>query len=154
MQRVYPITDEDNYNTLLEKAYIECANILYDSIKFIQKAEKIIPIKQNSIHPIGFYCSQRKEGDEILDWNQTSKEIFNFVRAICKPGPTARAFINNKEMKINKVEYIKNAPSYKGIIGAILNKDNTGFLIKTKDSYIKIIDFEYDGKFKVGDRFE
>ena len=154
MQRVYPITDRDDYNTLLEKAYKECANILYDCIKLIQEAKEIIPIKQNSIHPIGFYCSQRKEGDEILDWNQTSREIFNFVRAICKPGPMARTLINNKEMKINKIEYIKNVPEYKGIVGAVLNKDNTGFLVKTKDSFVKIVDFEYDGKIKIGDRFE
>jgi len=69
--------------------------------------------KQNQYHPQGFYCSQRKKGDEILRWNQTSREVFNFVRAICSPGPIATTFINRKVMKINKVEYIKNAPTYK-----------------------------------------
>jgi methionyl-tRNA formyltransferase len=154
MQRIFPITDNDDYNSLLEKAYIECANILYDSIKLIQKAKEIIPIKQDSIHPIGFYCSKRKKGDEIINWDQTSREIFNFVRAICKPGPIARTFLNGKEMKINKVELIKNAPIYKCISGTILKKENGYFIVKTKDSFIKVIEYEYNGKFKVGDRFE
>lgn len=119
LQRVFPITDNDDYKTLLETAYKECAKILYDAIKLVQLHE-IIPIKQTGIHHDGFYCVQRKEGDEIIDWNQTSREIFNFVRSICKPGPMARSFIADKEIKINKACMIKDAPLYKGINGSII----------------------------------
>ena len=31
-QKTFPITDQDNYNTLLNKAYVECSNILYSVI--------------------------------------------------------------------------------------------------------------------------
>jgi len=153
LQKTYPITDDDTYATLLQTAYIECANILYDAIVLF-KCQTVQRVKQTDMHPVGFYCSQRKTGDEIINWNQTSREIFNFIRSICYPGPKARAFINNKEMKINKVELIENAPNYKCIIAAILHKDSSGFLVKTKDSFIKVIEFEYDGKFRVGDRFD
>lgn len=153
LQRVYKIADSDNYKTLLEKAYIECANILYDGVELFKKGMAKAR-KQVDIHPVGFYCSQRKVGDEILDWNQTSREVFNFVRAICSPGPIARAFINDKEMKINKVEFIEDAPAYKCTIGTILNKVTDGFLVKTKDSFVKVTEYEYDGKIKVGDRFD
>lgn len=153
LQRTYPISDEDNYSTLLQVSYLECANILYDAIvKF--KKENVDGIKQTDIHPIGFYCSQRKIGDEILNWNQTSREIFNFVRSICKPGPMSRAYLNGQEMKINKANYIDNAPVYKCILGAILKKDANSFLVKTNDSFIEVTEYEYDGKFRVGDRFE
>ncbi|WP_348653133.1 formyltransferase family protein [uncultured Sulfurimonas sp.] len=153
LQRSYPISDNDNYKTLLERAYVDCADILYDSI-IMFKEGSVEAKKQIEIHPIGFYCSQRKIGDEILNWNQTSREVFNFVRSICKPGPMARAFINGNELKINKVIEIENAPKYKCITGAVLNKDENGFLVKTKDSFVKVIDYEYEEKFKVGDRFE
>ena len=154
LQNSYCISDKDNYKTLLERAYTDCADILYSAISLFKKG---IPTstKQNEINEVGFYCSQRKEGDEILDWNQTSREIFNFVRAICYPAPMARAFLNGIEMKINRAEFIENAQNYKCIVGAILNKEKDGsFLVKTKDSFIRIIDFEYNGKFKVGDRFD
>lgn len=153
LQRSYPISDSDSYATLLERAYIECANILYDAICLF-KNTSVKGKKQSDIHPVGFYCTQRKVGDEILNWNQTSREVFNFIRAICKPGPMARAFINGKEMKINKAELIPDAPVYKCITGAVLQKNEDSFLVKTQDSFIKVTEFEYDGKFKIGDRFE
>ena len=46
---------------------------------------------------------------------------------------------------------VPDAPSYKGIPGQVLLKDKDFLLIKTQDSYIKIL--EYDGKVRVGDRF-
>lgn len=153
LQRIYPITDEDSYATLLDKAYVECAAILYDGIQLFISGS-VQPKKQIEIDPTGFYCSQRKVGDEILNWNQTSRRIFNFVRSISSPGPIARAYINGKEMKINKVAFISEAKEYICIIGSILAKDETGFLVKTKDTFIKVIEFEYAGKFRVGDRFE
>jgi len=153
LQRNYPITDEDTYASLLDISYIECANILYDAIVLF-KQEEVVRVKQTYIDPFGFYCTQRKIGDENLDWNQSSRKVFNFVRAISSPGPQARTFINNKEMKINKVIYFQNATNYYCIIGAILQKDDTGFLVKTADSFVKVIEYEYDGVFRVGDRFE
>ncbi|MDA8933113.1 formyltransferase family protein [Candidatus Pelagibacter ubique] len=152
-QKSFQITDEDNYKTLLEKAYVECANILYDAILLFKKG-KVKTYKQNKIYPLGFYCVERKKGDEILDWNQTSREIFNFVRAICRPGPCARAFIDKKEIKINKVELVDNAPKYKSIVGAVLDITPTNFTVKTKDSYLNVTEFEFNGRIKIGERFE
>jgi len=154
LQRSYVISDKDTYRTLLERAYTECADILYNSIDMF-KCGIPASVKQENISSAGFYCSQRKCGDEVLNWNQGSREIFNFVRAICHPAPMARARLNGVDMKINKVELIENAPNYKGIIGAVLMKERNGcFLVKTKDSFIRVVDFEYNGNVKVGDRFE
>jgi len=153
LQRLFKITEKDNYKTLLEKANKECPVILYDAICKFKKGF-VKGRKQSSIHPLGFYCPKRKIGDEILNWNHSSRSIFNFIRAICKPGPMARAFINKKEMKINKAEYLKNASKYKSTVGTILGKGSNYFLVKTKDSFIKITDYKFDKKINVGDRFE
>jgi methionyl-tRNA formyltransferase len=153
LQRTYPITDEDSYRTILERAYVECASILYDAICLF-KTGMPVGKKQDEIHPLGFYCSQRKEGDEILLWNQTSREIFNFVRAICPPGPGAQTMLNGKKMFIYKVRYLENAPRYRGVPGAVLKKTNHGFLVKTADTFIEVVDFEFNGMIKIGDRFE
>ena len=135
LQKVYKISDKDNYKTLLNKSYINCAEILYQVIVIFKKCS-VKSFKKSKLHAVGFYCSQRIMGDEIISWNQSSREIFNFIRAICKPGPVARSSINGKEMKINKVEMIKNAPSYKCIVGTVLVKTNESFLVNTKDSFI------------------
>ena len=77
LQRKFPIREQDDYNSLLEVAYEECAKILYDSVKLIiTNTFKVI--SQNEIDPNGSYCRMRKMGDEIIDWNQSSRKIFNF----------------------------------------------------------------------------
>ncbi|MGI5090964.1 methionyl-tRNA formyltransferase [Treponema socranskii] len=151
LQKTYKITDADDYKTLLETAYTECPALLYDAIKQIQNgtAQRI---NQNSISPHGLYCGSRRVGDEILDWNQTSREVFNFIRAITIPGPCACSYTQNGIVKFIRAEEIKDAPVYTGVVGQVLIKAKDFILVKTKDSYIKII--EYEGTIKVGDRFK
>lgn len=151
LQHTYPITDEDDYATLLQRAYFGCAEILYDAIKQIQSGN-ILRIKQDTIDRIGMYCGMRSSGDEVINWDSTSREIFNFVRAICKPGPMATSFLNGKEMKINRVKEIQGARSYINKPGQILGKTSSGFYVKTKDTFIEVLDYEYAGKIIVGSR--
>lgn len=154
LQRTFQILDSDDYNTLLEKAYEECANILYDAIVLI-RLNLVKPIKQKNIHSFGMYCGRRQAGDEIIDWNQNSRDLFNFIRAICKPGPMAQSYINNKVIYINKSEMVKDAINYKCIEGQVLSKDkDNSFYVKTKDNVLKITQYFYDGIIKVGDRLK
>lgn len=94
----------------------------------------------------------RQEGDEFLDWNQSSRDVFNFVRAICKLGPQARTFLNGEEMRINKVREIKGAHVYKNIPGQVIGKTAEGLLVKTKDTMVEVMEYEFVGRVRVGDR--
>lgn len=151
LQRTYPITDEDNYNTLLEIAYKECPDILYQAIKDIQNGTAH-RIPQNVITKNGLYCGMRSIGDEVIDVNSTSRELFNFVRAICTPGPRAVAYLKGTPVYINKVIYNPDFPKYKGTSGQILGKIDGMPILKTKDSYVLIEEFESDAMLKTGDR--
>lgn len=151
LQRTYPITDEDNYDTLLEVAYKECPNILYQAIKEIQNGTSH-RIPQDVISKHGLYCGMRSIGDEVIDINLTSRELFNFVRAICTPGPRAVAYLDGTPVYINKVIYNPDFPKYKGTNGQILGKINGMPIFKTKDSYVLIEEFESEKKLKTGDR--
>ena len=153
LQKIFPITDMDNYSTLLERAYEKCASLLFQAIIKI-KDGTVNRKTQKSIHPIGFYCSGRKIGDEILDWNQSSRDVFNFIRSICSPGPQARTFLDGNEVRINSAEFIQDAPSYKGIPGAVLKADEKEITVKTKDSFIRITEWECDTKIKTGNRLK
>lgn len=151
LQRIYPISDEDDYSTLLSRSYLYCASILIEAIKIIQ-AGTVNRVRQENIHPVGSYYSQRKVGDERLTWNLSSREIFNFVRSICRPGPEARTFLNGVEVRINRVELISEAPIYKAIPGAILKKEVNGLIVKTGDSFVRVTEWSSSAKLKVGDR--
>jgi methionyl-tRNA formyltransferase len=151
-QATFQITDADDYSTLLEKAYSGCAELLSKTVDDFLTGD-IRRTPQSNISKHGLYCSARTEGDEIINWNSSSREIFNFVRAITTPGPLARSFISGEEVKIKRTEFIGGAPRYKGIPGSILAKEGTSFLIKTKDSYIRLLDWESSKKLRAGDRF-
>ena len=155
LQTRLPITDEDTYASLLEKAYSECAEVLFKSMVQLSKGEAK-RIAQNSIHPVGLYCGQRKIGDEIINWQQTSRELFNFVRALSSPGPLATTTLDTlggERVQISKVRLVAKAPEYTGIPGQVLHKTEYGFLVKTSDSFIELTEFRCRHKIKVGDRF-
>ena len=151
VQKTYPITDADDYSTLLERAYEGCADVLYSAIKLIQD-NKVKRIRQQDIDPVGMYCGMRLPGDEIIDWNQNSREIFNFIRALALPGPQAVSWINEKKISINHARLVRGSRAYKNIIGQVVGKTDSGFFVKTKDTILEIVEYDYDGKIRLGDR--
>lgn len=151
LQQAYPITDKDTYATLLETAHVECADLLYKAVDQIRKGESK-RIDQNSIHPIGFYCGRRGEGDENINWNSNSRDLFNFIRSICSPGPKATTTIKGEKVTINKARLFSDAPKYINTPGQLLVKTEEGFLVKTKDSFIEILEIETNAKIRVGDK--
>ncbi len=151
LQRTYPITDNDSYNSLLEKSYSECAQILYDSIKLIQ-SNRVKVVKQNSIDKIGSYFRRRVEGDEFIDWNKNAREIFNLIRAISHPGPLARTKYNNNLILIGKSRVIdNNIITSEGASGEIMQKTKSGYIIKCHDSLLEIQDINLE--LNIGEKF-
>lgn len=153
LQKTYPITDEDNYSSLLHVAYQECPSVLFEAIKLIALGNHT-STPQNLIHPVGTVFSQRIPGDELINWSSSSREVFNFVRALSVPGPAAQAILNNQIIYIDRVAYIENAPCYKCIPGAILAKDTQGFLVKTGNSFIRLLEWRSTIPLRVGMRFD
>ena len=151
LQETYPITDEDNYSTLLDRAYDGCAGILYRAIKMIQNGD-VTPVRQQDIDPIGMYCGMRMQGDEVIDWSQTSRDIFNFIRALCIPGPQAASWIKGNKITINRARMIPGACAYKNTAGQVVGRTQEGLLVKTGDTILEITEYTYSGKVKIGDR--
>jgi methionyl-tRNA formyltransferase len=152
LQRTFPINDADDYSTLLSTAYTNCPSILYDATKLIQ-TNNVKAIKQVEIDPLGFYCTSRKIGDELIHWEQDSRALFNFIRAICSPGPGARTFLNGNEIIIQKVKFLSLAKSFVGIPGTVIGIESDGFLVKTLDSFIKVLTWSGYDMPRIGDRF-
>ena len=151
-QETFPILDTDNYQTLLEKAYYQCANVLFEALNKLEKGTAT-KVKQKNISEQFIYCVKREVGDELINWSQSSREIFNFIRALTKPGPGATSFINEKIIKIYSGSFQPNALNYKGIPGSIIGISKDQFQVKTLDNFLAINEWDYDGKLSVGMRF-
>lgn len=156
-QRTFPITDSDTYQTLLDTAHRECPALLAAAVRRLIDGTAVRK-KQAEIHPVGMYCGQRTVGDERLRWNQSSRQIFNFVRGICAPGPAARSTVQRNdgsfEVKIQRVRMIPDAPEYIGIPGQVLYKTEGGVVVKTADSFVEIVDYEAERQIRIGDRLK
>lgn len=141
-QKKLPISDQDNYATIINAATEECAQLLYLALVDIE-TDSINRIKQNDIHLVGSYFGQRRNGDEWIDWNWTSRRIFNFVRAITIPGPCARTILGKTTMLITEVSLIKDAPEYISTSGEIIGKYNDGYIVKTGDTSLIITKYQF-----------
>ena len=152
LQDRFPISEEDTYATLLQRSFVACADILYRALVLIASGNDQ-RIKQSSIHSEGSYCRQRKAGDEIIDWQQSSLNLFNFIRAVCRPGPMATTHIRQSEVKINSSRMQSSTESFEGVPGQLLKKTERGFLVKTLDSTLEIFDITSATELHTGDRF-
>ena len=151
LQETFLISENDDYTSLLETAHTKCADLLYKALQlFALNAVK--PTKQD--HTQGFYCPMRISGDELIDWNQTSRKIFNFIRALNAPELGAKSYIRDQEIIIYKSQLINNAPSYIFTAGVIVGIEKNDLIIKTLDSTLKITDYNYKHKLKIGDRLK
>ncbi|TQR27645.1 methionyl-tRNA formyltransferase [Campylobacter sp. MIT 97-5078] len=149
LQKCFTISDKDDYSSLLKKAHRECANVLFEALKLFVKGA----VRAKKQGKIGFYCPARIKGDEFIDFHQSSRECFNFIRALNALDLGAKAFIEDKIITIFKSKLIK-APHYKGIEGAVVGLEKDHFLVKTKDSVLKITAFHFEGQIKIGHRLK
>jgi methionyl-tRNA formyltransferase len=160
VQEIEPITDQDDYSTLLDRATIICADLLYQAV--LQVKDGIVTrTKQVTKHPVGFYSGYRREGDEWIDWGWSSRRVFNFIRAITIPGPCARTLYNNQIVLIESVSIIDEAPNYIDSPGTIVGKNNNNLIVKTGDSTVQLNSIhiqlpaleKHKLKFSIGQRF-
>ncbi len=96
----------------------------------------------------GTYCCTRLPNDGIIDWNLTSREIYDFIRAQTHPYPGAFTFFDGKRMTIWDADIPKKPKKYVGRIpGRVIEiHKNYGVEILTGDSSIVIKQITYGDK--------
>jgi methionyl-tRNA formyltransferase len=136
-RRFEAITPSDDYRSLLDKAVRACADVLLAALYSIHE-ETVTPLPQDEIHPIGFYCSRRRDGDEWIDWKWPTSRIHNLVRAIAPPGPGARTILDGQPLYVLSSEQIPQAPEYIDRPGTVVGRDGGGVVVKTGDTTLKV----------------
>lgn len=137
-QRKIRICYNDTIKTLLKKVEKISKEIILEAFKNIENI-KFIP--QDGV-PIKY--PQRKPEDGRIDWNKTSFEIYNFVRAQTLPYPCAFTFLNDQMVKIISIEE-KSIISSNYEPGTIVFFDDKP-LVATKDKFVEIKKIIVNGK--------
>ena len=130
------ISDNDNINTLSDKLSELGANLLIDTLPSILNGT-CDSLKQDEDKVTFAYTIKRK--DELLDFNNNYKDIFNKVRALYN---RSYFILNNIEYKVVSVRF----ENVKGEIGKINHIYKDGIGIGCLDGEVVITEFIPSGK--------
>lgn len=137
-QRKFPIAPDDRYGDVLERAFIACAETLHAALGDIAE-HRVVRTPQTDP---GFYCGQRRDGDEWLDWTWPSARVHNFIRGIAPPAPGARTVMSTPtgraQVALTRSKLLRGAPTYLGTPGEVIGRSDTGVVVKTGDTYLEI----------------
>jgi methionyl-tRNA formyltransferase len=132
------VLESDDYASLLEKGYVTCAEALCKALSIVSQ-RNFRPTAQDEIDPVGFYCCRRVDGDEYIDWSDTSENIRNFIRAITKPGPGAISVSSKYKLIIYQSRLVPDAPDYKGVPGEVVGVTEDSWVVKTGSSVLQVL---------------
>ena len=135
-----PILDSDNLESLHDKLSEAGTKLLLETLPSILDGTNSRE-KQNEDEVTFAYNIKREE--EHVDFNKTSREVFNLIRGL-SPIPSSNAILFNEEMKV--LESKIQDKEYKGTCGEIVDITKEGIVVKTKDSSIIITKIKPFGK--------
>ena len=132
LQHSVPLNWDDTYGTMLEKIINAIPDLVSESVRLIAE-NRVERLSQAGLQ--GTYFAQRGEGDEWLNWGDTSLNLYNKIRAITRPGPGARTLFKNEIMNVWRAFYEPTWPRYIATPGQVVgNRPGQGSIIKTGDS--------------------
>lgn len=142
LQEETEITEEDTFLTLHDRLKNMGALLLLKAIKLIENNK--VEAKKQDEKLVSFVKPFKKE-DCRVNWNKTSREIFNLVRGM-NPVPTAFSSIEGKNLKIYSViPYEKKYENSKNgeVVEFLKGK---GVVIKTADNSVIITSAKPENK--------
>lgn len=139
-QQLVPIAPDDTYRDVLERAVSVCAQTLHTALGDVAEG-RVVRTPQTGP---GFYCGQRRDGDEWVDWTWTAARVHNFVRGIAPPAPGARSVVMTRagpvQLALTRSALIPGAPSYLGTPGEVVGRSEAGIVVKTGDATLMILE--------------
>ena len=137
------IEDNDTAETLHDKLQSVSVPLLINTIPNIINGTND-RIKQNNDEATYAYNVSREE--EHIDFNKTTKEVFNQVRGL-NSWPGAYAVLEGVNIKIWACKKYDNNSDANS--GTIINLDKTGMEVKTSDGSVLITELQVPGKKKM-----
>ena len=140
-QREIEILDTDTAETLHDKLSILGRDLLLDTLPSIINGTNERIKQDESLATYGFNISR---DDEHIDFNKTSKQIYNQIRGL-NSWPGAYALYDSKVLKVWSSRIGENYDPLKQN-GEIIGIYNDGFGVKTSNGEIVITEVQLEGK--------
>lgn len=138
VQKAIPIYFEDTAKELHDRIYAEACCLLKELLLDYKQGKPLQRRSQNS--SVATFFKPRKPEDGHIDWNKSSVEIYNLIRAISKPWPGAFSYVMDHKVIIWKA-YIEPNIS-ETAHGKVINVDDDNVTVSTPNGQIIITDYE------------
>lgn len=139
-QIVLPIGWTDTYGDVLGRVTLVIPDLVAETVGLIARGEAP-RLPQPSV--AATYFSGRREGDEWLEWSESSRDIYNKIRGITRPGPGARAVLGGERVVIWRAAYDPAWPRYIAVPGEVVGRrPGEGVVVKTGDSTVLLLEVQ------------
>ncbi|MDR2646015.1 MAG: hypothetical protein LBC04_02470 [Holosporaceae bacterium] len=147
-QKTIQISYEDNAKSLYNKI-ADTAELQLEQLYHELKCHRFVRIKQDSSKVN--YWRKRTTQDGLINWNMSSKAIYNLVRALTKPYVGAHLIYNHENTIVWRAEELscKNMDNIEP--GKILKVSDSFINVKCYNGAIKILEHEFKMLPKVGE---
>lgn len=153
------IEDDDDVNSLYYKCSIHSAVLIRDGIELlISGKDNLFKVQENNEK----FSPQQKisEKERLIDWNTDIRKIYNKIRALSNPYPSAYTFCDSKKYYFNRAKSV-NSNAVSKDYGTITDVNNDFILINCKGGFLMVYDIkdesfaevDFKSNFKIGDRF-
>ena len=136
----FQITNWDDCRTLYYKISISATNMLQKTIPLIF-SNSLVRHKQTGE---ASYYPKRTPEDGKINWNLSSSDIYNLIRAVTKPYPGAFTFSDSKKILIWKSKPFDDLLKFENFsVGQVIDKFSNGdFIVKCGIGTLLITDYE------------
>lgn len=148
-QMEFPVTIYDTCKTLYDQVAVTNMKMLNKLIRNLDKGDKVLFSVKNETNET--ILPRRRPKDGLIDWSQSGKKIYDFVRALTKPYPGAFSFLNGEKWIIWEMALLpllsKNNGLKSGeILGSVYSfvTPVNGILVGTGKEIVLVTEIEND----------
>ncbi len=135
LQTTLPITWTDTYEKMAAKVDAAVPDLMVSAVRMVDN--ETAPRRMQRDFE-GTYFTARMPIDTWIDWNSSSREIYNLVRAGAPPLLRARTKCEGTEFEVLAARYDPEWPRYRAAPGAVIGRNADGIRVKTGDSFIDL----------------
>jgi len=144
LQHTLPIGWTDSYGDVLGRVVEAIPQFVEEGVELVACGNYTT---ERQAEAVGTYFGGRGEGDEWLDWADSSVNLHNKVRGISRPGPGARTLLDRQRIVIWRAYYDPAWPKYMATPGQVVGRQpGDGVFVKTGDSTLLVQEVEIAGQ--------
>lgn len=163
IQKEMKIEYDDTIKTLMEKQWVIEPCLILEAVKKIERGNPELVVQKEE--DATYYHSLSLK-DRTIDWNKSSRRIYDLVRALVSPYPGALTYWRGVELTVWWGEEAKYETKMQNLVGTVVDINRNGILVSTGKGgfYLKEMEIkneklshkEFTLKYglKVGDRLK